>query len=70
MATSKWVKADIAQYIFKAEGKEITIGKVKNGKNLKYFIYFANGELVAIFPIFGFIEIFREENIADRTGRI
>ena len=58
-ATIICVNAEIAQYIFSAEGKKITTGMVRNGKYLKYFIYFANGELVAIFPILGFIEIFK-----------
>jgi len=58
-ATIMWVNAEIAQYIFSAEGKKITTGMVRNGKYLKYFMYFANGELVAILPMFGFIEIFK-----------
>jgi len=58
-ATIIWVNAEIAQYILSAEGKKITTGMVRNGKYLKYFMYFAKGELVAILPMFGFIEIFK-----------
>lgn len=70
IATKRWVKADIAQYKFKAEGKNTTMGIVKKGKYLKYFAYFAKGELLAIFPILGFIEIFKYEKVADIIGKM
>jgi len=53
------VKAEIAQYMFRAEGKKMTTGMVRKGKYLKYFMYFAKGELDAMFPMFGFIDMFR-----------
>lgn len=58
-ATRRWVKAEIAQYILRAEGKKTTTGIVRKGKYLKYFIYLAKGELEAMLPMLGFIEIFK-----------